>query len=140
ITLDPVCTDYMGVVDMVLDETSDLDVTISMRFPSQAVDAGAVLLPQYHSEFAGMTEENASWHKNPEVDALFERGAAVSDPAEREQIYKEVQELVHNAYPAIFGPEKSYIIAARNWVQGYNFTERHYQSLWVYDMWLEGKP
>ena len=140
ITLDPVCTDYMNVVGGVLDPDSDLDIAISMRFPGQAIDAGAVLLPQFHSDFAGLTEENAAWHMNPEVDVLFERAAASSDPAEREQIYKEIQELVANAYPAIFGPEKSYIVAARNWVQGYNFVERHYQSLWVYDMWLDGKP
>jgi peptide/nickel transport system substrate-binding protein len=140
VTLDPVCTDYMGVVDMTKDETSDLDVTISMRFPGQAVDAGAVLRPQFHSELVGITEDNMAWLRDPEVDALFERGDASSDPAEREKIYKDVQELVHNAYPAIFGPEKSYIIAARNWVKGYKFVERHYQSLWIYDMWLDGKP
>jgi len=140
ITLDPVCTDYMGVVDMTIDGASDLDVSISMRFPGQAVDAGAVLRPQFHSELAGITEDNMAWLRDPEVDALFEQGDASSDPDEREKIYKDVQELVHNAYPAIFGPEKSYVVAARSWVQGYKFTERHYQSLWIYDMWLDGKP
>jgi len=140
ITLDPVCTDYMGVVDMTIDGASDLDVSISMRFPGQAVDAGAVLRPQFHSELAGITEDNMAWLRDPEVDALFEQGDASSDPDEREQIYKDAQELVHNAYPAIFGPEKSYVVAARSWVQGYKFVERHYQSLWIYDMWLDGKP
>ena len=139
VTLDPVCTDYMNIVDMIMDETSDLDVTITMRFPN-AIDPEAVLLPQYHSEYAGKTEDNVAWYKNPEVDALFERATAEPDPAEREKIYKQIQEIVYNDRPGIVGPEKSYIIAARNWVKGYKFTGIHYQALWVYDMWLEGKP
>jgi len=139
ITLDAECTDYMGVVDMIVDETSDYDVTIDNRFPN-AIDPEAVLEVVYHSKNLGIDDHQGGWYTNPEVDALFDQGAAETDPAEREKIYKQIQEIVNDDNPAIWAPEREYIIAARNWVKGYKFTGIHYQALWVYDIWLEGKP
>ena len=41
-------------------------------------------------------------YSNPEVDALLERGRAVSDQAERAEIYHELQQLLAEEMPSIF--------------------------------------
>lgn len=44
-----------------------------------------------------------SWqYMNPEIDTLFNQGAAASDQAERAEIYKQIQEIIHEDQPNVF--------------------------------------
>lgn len=43
-----------------------------------------------------------SRYKNPEVDALIQRGASQADPGERDAIYRELGRVMHADAPAIF--------------------------------------
>ncbi|TSB47719.1 ABC transporter substrate-binding protein [Alkalicoccobacillus porphyridii] len=66
------------------------------RFPSDPD-----LSPYVHSNNAG-TGNNIPGYKSDEMDALLEQGARTSDIGERQDIYKELQELMAEEQPYIF--------------------------------------
>ncbi|MDR1945743.1 MAG: ABC transporter substrate-binding protein [Desulfovibrio sp.] len=55
--------------------------------------------PLIHSKFIGQT--NRFFYSNPKVDALLEKGVAVTDKAEKTAIYKEVWDILNVDLPMI---------------------------------------
>jgi len=65
-------------------------------------DPDGQLYSQYHSDF-WPPNNNESWYENGEVDDLLEQARTTTDEAEREQLYREIQRVVHEDVPAIWG-------------------------------------
>lgn len=60
-------------------------------------------------------------YSNPEVDALIEQGIAVVDPAERQAIYYQLQELYIEDVPSFIVAQLVGRRYFRDWVQGFIF-------------------
>jgi peptide/nickel transport system substrate-binding protein len=83
-------------------------------------DPDNVAFAAYHSS------RNGNWqnavYKNPEVDALIERGRSEPDEAKRVAIYGEMQRKVVADAPDIFGVLEKRKLAMRDSVKGFRFT------------------
>lgn len=82
-------------------------------------DPDNIAYAAYHSS------RNGNWqnavYKNPEVDALIEKGRAEPDSAKRIAIYGEMQKLVVADAPDIFGVLEKRKLALRDSVKGFAF-------------------
>lgn len=82
-------------------------------------DPDNIAFAAYHSS------RNGNWqnavYKNPEVDALIERGRAESDEARRVAIYREMQQKVVADAPDIFGVLEKRKLALASAVKGFAF-------------------
>lgn len=56
--------------------------------------------PLFHSNNAGQT--NRAYYKNPEVDALLDKGVETTDPAERTAIYKDLWGRLNKDFPHVW--------------------------------------
>ena len=75
----------------------------------------------YHTEPENIARKGLGGTSNPELDALLEKGRVESDPAKREEIYKEVQKnIIDQAYiiPIYVFP---YTVASSKKVGGIKF-------------------
>lgn len=54
------------------------------------------------------TAANMDGYENPEIDDLFARGARSTDPAERQEIYSKVQEIISADIPVIWSHQMSF--------------------------------
>ena len=83
-------------------------------------DPDNIAFAAYHSS------RNGNWqnavYKNPEVDALIERGRSETDEAKRVAIYGEMQRKVVADAPDIFGVLEKRKLAMRDSVKGFRFT------------------
>lgn len=83
-------------------------------------DPDNIAFAAYHSS------RNGNWqnavYKNPEVDALIERGRTETDEAKRVAIYKDMQRKVVADAPDIFGVLEKRKLALRDSVKGFRFT------------------
>ncbi len=83
-------------------------------------DADNVVFASYHSS------RNGNWqnpvYNNPKVDALIDKGRSEIDPKKRLAVYTELQKLLVNDSPDIFGVLEKRRIAYRNNVQNFVFT------------------
>ena len=64
-------------------------------------DADYGIEPLFHSARVG-NPGNRSFYVNPQVDELLERGRMSQDPSERDQIYREVTEILVYEAPMLF--------------------------------------
>ncbi len=82
-------------------------------------DPDNIAFAAYHSS------RNGNWqnavYKNPDVDALIERGRAESDEARRIAIYREMQQKVVADAPDIFGVLEKRKLALASAVKGFAF-------------------
>ena len=80
---------------------------------------------------------NYTNYSNPELDALLEQGRVTADPAERQAIYDQVQEILAEDVPALWLVYPSEVQALRNRV--HNFPEIGYRDAMPYlnRIWLE---
>lgn len=76
------------------------------------------LFPLFHSSMQG-PGGNRAFYSNPEVDRLLEAARQTVDPAAREALYLEVQELIVADSPWVFLNTGELLIGTRNNVQGF---------------------
>jgi ABC-type transport system substrate-binding protein len=84
-------------------------------------DPDTGLRPILHSRSWPPAANNLAFYRNPEVDALLDRGAATMDPNARIQIYHRVQEIVMDDAPWLFLIERREAVAWRSAVSGVRF-------------------
>lgn len=56
--------------------------------------------PLFHSNNSGQT--NRSFYKNPDIDALLDKGVETTDPAERQAIYTELWDKLNSERPHVW--------------------------------------
>lgn len=71
-----------------------------MGWPNAVGDPDQGLLPLFHSSMIGQGG-NRTFFENDEVDDLLEAGRTESDPASREKIYQEIEEILVDEQPLI---------------------------------------
>jgi peptide/nickel transport system substrate-binding protein len=89
-----------------------------------------------HGAFSG-----PSSYYNPTVDALIEEGGFSTDPARREEIYAELQQLYIDDVPSIVVTQPVGRSWQRTWVQGWYLNTLHpgfFGRYW--EMWKEDLP
>lgn len=82
---------------------------------------------------------NLGEYSNPELDALFEKGAITSDMTERAEIYKEVQKILSEDMPCAFLAEKGALIPVKSYVMGHPRSPEFVDTCAGYDyshVWL----
>lgn len=84
-------------------------------------DAERGLYPLFHSSQKG-NSGNRSFYENAEVDALLEAGRQATDPAEREEIYAEVQQILTDDAPMAFLLHQEYLLGVSDKVSGFEVT------------------
>lgn len=72
--------------------------------------------PSLHS--ANIPYPNASRYSNPEMDALIDKARATVDDAEREQLYFDIQRLVHEEAPVIPMYFPVFLLVSQPHIQG----------------------
>lgn len=80
-------------------------------------DADGGMTPLYHSFNIGSS--NRFRYKNPELDALLEKGTATLDQAARKKIYAEAQELAVQECPLVFMISQELLGASTKNVKGF---------------------
>ena len=88
------------------------------------------LHPVFHSENFGAAG-NRSFYHNPEVDRLLDAGRRETDPARREQIYFEVQQIIRDDAPWIFQQAGEEIFGALARVQGFRIHPAGHHRFWT---------
>ena len=71
-------------------------------------------------------------YKNPKVDELIKKAAIETDPAKREELYKQIQliaiqqdvPMIYTVYPTVF-------VVMRDWIHGYYYNP-FYGGIWYY--------
>lgn len=79
---------------------------------------------------------NVTGYSNPELDALLEKGTAVSSMEERKKYYYRAQELVMSDVPAIFTHNDLDVMAIRKHVEGYKHSAIQLNNLFD-KVWLK---
>lgn len=92
----------------------------------QFFDPDAILSLQFHSGAWGRGYYSVAYYKNSKVDALIDEARALKDWAKREKIYHEVQRLIVEDAPEIWGMLFNRRWAMRSHVKGFLFSPVHY--------------
>jgi len=109
------------------DRSQNMDLYGYYRFPSYA-DADAYLFAPFHTsqEIKGY---NGSFYGNAETDSLIDKGRTTTDPAERGQIYQQLQKRLYDDTAALFVANPTSIVAYRSWVKGYAYQPAWHQTI-----------
>jgi peptide/nickel transport system substrate-binding protein len=102
------------------EDPAELPHIVAMFFAPLYPSPYAFFYQRYHSE-ADNTWANMERLNDDEVDDLIDTGARTVDPDERNEVWKELQQLVTSLYPAIFIQADVYRHAVNNRVDGYEF-------------------
>ena len=86
-----------------------------VSFNGSGNDPDRALYPVFHT--GGSV--NAFQFSDPEVDALLEQGRTTLDPAQRQEVYRQAEQLIAEAAPAIFVSTRLAYFAHRTEVQGF---------------------
>ena len=70
-------------------------------------------------------------------DALVEKGVSTLDPAVREEVYRELQELAYEDAIDIFTAQPTEWHVEREWVKGWYRYPSHWMNNYYYAMWKE---
>jgi peptide/nickel transport system substrate-binding protein len=111
----------------------DYQVAID-AFCADSDDPKPLLLPYLSKE---RSPRNVTRNSNPQLDALYDRFNASTDPAERTQIAAEMQRLVisgANSVPVIW---YSRIVAHVPQMKGWKVTPTHFANQDLADIWLD---
>jgi len=83
----------------------------------------------------------ADWqfYSNPAADALIEEGGTCTDPARREEIYFELQEMYINECPSVCAYQAAGRHWERTWVQGWYYNPAR-PGIYFYHLWKEDLP
>jgi oligopeptide transport system substrate-binding protein len=66
---------------------------------------------------------NGSGFNSPEVNALFEKVSLMSDSEERTKLYKELNQMIGEQVPWIFGVHRRMHYVAQGWVENYYYSD-----------------
>ena len=156
----PVLSEEVGALEIMMDACAKLGIKIEPRgmtwptfvdlvskfdsapmlscvyaFPSYP-DAHAYLDSQFHCRFVGQWN-NYSWYCNETFSKLVEEAGAATDPAVREQLYKQAQIILAEDMPAIPISVINYVVALRSNVFGYAHTPAYHEGVNVYYIYKE---
>ena len=81
-------------------------------------DSDAMIYPTFYSKNAG-SAGNYARYKNPEVDALIEQARAVSDEAQRDQLYSQIDTMVAGDLPYAYLDHNIYVDICQPYVRNY---------------------
>lgn len=85
-----------------------------------ALDPFFFMTPVFHS--ASPSSTNRFYYKNPELDALLDKGAALNDGDERKEVYGKAQDIVNHDLPWISIAAPGLPRGAVKELRGVNFT------------------
>ncbi|HEV7263310.1 MAG TPA: ABC transporter substrate-binding protein [Falsiroseomonas sp.] len=78
------------------------DFDLAMQLFTTGPDPTVSVTPRYHTkQIRRAPFVNGMGYSNPEVDALFDRETAITDPAERAQAWHEIQRILMQDLPAL---------------------------------------
>ena len=119
-------------------------------FPGMVIEwdtkaPGALPLTRFGS--AGIPREANAWsgwnvtgYSNPRVDTLLKDGLAELDPAKRQVMWNEMQEIVMDDLPQIPLYQEAFIYVSPTWMTGYTPPRSVYQpTLWI-EYWKPKQP
>lgn len=138
ITIEPMPMTWDAMFSMETDENSEPDMYTESFFAFSS-DPEGVLRDIYHGDSRGVGS-NASWYQNDEVDRLLDEVRVERDPAVREELYMQIQQLIADDYPSIFVSNPSDVVAMRTWVEGYVYNPVHLDTVNAYEITLVDKP
>ncbi|HEV2109499.1 MAG TPA: ABC transporter substrate-binding protein [Thermomicrobiales bacterium] len=87
-----------------------------VSFNGSGNDPDRALYPAFHTDGS----VNAFQFSDQEVDELLEQGRTTLDPAQRQEIYRQAEQKIAEAAPAIFISTRLAYFAHRDDVQGFN--------------------
>jgi len=135
IKIEPRGMTWPTFVDLVSKFDSAPMLSCVYAFPSYP-DAHAYLDSQFHCRFVGQWN-NYSWYCNETFSKLVEEAGAATDPAVREQLYKQAQIILAEDMPAIPISVINYVVALRSNVFGYAHTPAYHEGVNVYYIYKE---
>jgi peptide/nickel transport system substrate-binding protein len=101
---------------------------------SPAPTPNSILFPMYHSS-------SSHWsyfgYNNPQVDELLEKAPTIADDTERDQAYKDLQQLIWDDHPSIYPFVEDELQVFRANVQGYYTRPAWDKLLPYYDLYKE---
>jgi peptide/nickel transport system substrate-binding protein len=89
-------------------------------------DPDAILTLQFYSGSWGRGYYSVAWYKNPKVDALIDEARSSMDWPRREKLYSEIQRLIVDDAPEVWGMLFNRRWAMRSYVKGFLFSPVHY--------------
>jgi peptide/nickel transport system substrate-binding protein len=92
----------------------------------QFFDPDAILTLQFHSGSWGRGYYSVAYYKDPKVDALIDEARSVTDWPKREKMYFEIQRLLVEDAPELWGMLFNRRWAMRLHVKGFLFSPVHY--------------
>lgn len=98
-------------------------------------DPDNAVFPAYHSSQYGTW--SAGTYKNPEVDKLIDKARGTVDKKERQEAYSQLQKLLVEDAPDIFGTQETVIFAHRKELGGYVFTPLASNAFDFYPLYLK---
>jgi peptide/nickel transport system substrate-binding protein len=120
----------------VQDLATTSDINMIYNFPSFP-DPHAILNTSFNSANTGYNGGyNWAQYSNPEVDALLTAAASSADPAERAELYAQVQTLVGADFPVITVSLPGAVVAMSDKVTGYVYNVAHHQTFNIMDIGL----
>ncbi|MFN8473019.1 MAG: ABC transporter substrate-binding protein [Anaerolineae bacterium] len=117
------------------DKSQLMDMYGYYRFPPYA-DADAYFFGPFHTS-QQIKGYNGTFYGNAETDALMQKGRTTTDPAEREKIYKQLQQRLLDDTAALFVANPTSIVAYRNNVNGYKYTPGWNQTINLEDITVQ---
>ena len=94
------------------------DFSTFVSFNSSGNDPDRALYPAFHS--GGSV--NAFQFSDPEIDRVLEEGRSTVDPARRHEVYRQAEQLIADAAPALFLFTRTAYFALGDNVQGFDPT------------------
>lgn len=121
-------------------------MTAKMKDPSQSPDLVmyavttptptplSILQPMYES-----TSQHWShfWYSNPKVDSLLKQAGDTVDKTAREDIYKQIQQIIYDDQPQIFAFSENEVVTMRSNIKGYEARPQWPKLLNYYGMYKE---
>lgn len=124
---------WATIVERHASDESRPDMSMYKVF-SPAPIPNSILFPMYHSSSSHWSHFG---YNNPEVDKLLELAPTIADDAERDQAYKDLQQLIWDDHPAIYPFIENEIQVFRSDVQGYYRRPAWDKLLPYYDLYKE---
>jgi peptide/nickel transport system substrate-binding protein len=106
------------------------------RFPSYA-DPDAYFFGPFHTS-QQIKGYNGTFYGTPETDALIDRGRTTTDPAQRQQIYAELQRRLLDDTAALFVANPTSVVALRSRVKGYKYQPAWHQTINLDEISISG--
>jgi glutathione transport system substrate-binding protein len=91
---------------------------IIASFSSATLDADVQLRALYHTDSWSPTDANAGFYSNPELDALLDEAASISDQDRRLALYLEAQNIINEDAPHVLLYKPVDLFATRLGVDG----------------------